>query len=40
MTAPNVIPFAKPRAIAALLDDKKVTPLFGKEAMPDTKPST
>ena len=40
MTAPNVIPFAKPRAIAALLDDKKVTPLFGKQALPDTKPSS
>jgi hypothetical protein len=35
MAAPNVIPFAKPRAIAALLDDKKVTPLFA-----DAKPSS
>jgi hypothetical protein len=40
MAAPNVIAFAKPRAIAALLDDKKVTPLFGKEALPDAKPSS
>lgn len=40
MAAPNVIPFAKPRAIAALLDDKKVTPLFGREALPDAKPSS
>src|SRR5690242_18883595 len=40
MTAPNVIPFAKPRAIAALLDDKKVTPLFCNEVMRDAMPST
>jgi hypothetical protein len=35
-----VIPFAKPRAIAALLDDKKVTPLFGRDALPEAKPSS
>jgi len=38
LATPNVIPFAKPRAIAALMDDKKVTPLFGREAMPEAKP--
>jgi hypothetical protein len=32
ITAPNVIPFAKPRAIAALLDDKKVAATWGSAA--------
>ena len=39
LTNSNVIPFAKPRAISQLIDDKKVTPVFGREAMPDQKPS-
>src|SRR4051812_8980066 len=39
VASPNIIPFAKPRAIAALMDDKKVTPLFGREAMPEQKSS-
>ena len=40
LTNSNVIPFAKPRAISQLIDDKKVTPVFGREAMPDGKPSS
>jgi hypothetical protein len=40
LAGPNVIPFAKPRAIAALVDDKKVTPLFGRDALPEGKPSS
>jgi len=40
MAAPNIIAFAKPRAIAALMDDKKVTPLFGRAALPETKPTS
>jgi hypothetical protein len=39
LATPNVIPFAKPRAISNLMADNKVTPLFGKQAMPDASPS-
>lgn len=40
LTNSNVIPFAKPRAISQLIDDKKVTPVFGRDALPDSKPSS
>ena len=37
LTNSNVIPFAKPRAISQLIDDKKVTPVFGRDALPDVR---
>ena len=40
MAAPNIIPFAKPRAISNLMADQKVTPLFGRDAMPEGKPAS